>query len=702
MKVQAFGRGLDATLRDFVAGQQIFQRYTLSKILGRGGMGVVWLARDNVLERDVALKFLPEIVIFDRAMLSDLKREANRSLELTHKNIVRIYDFVHDESAACISMEYVDGDTLSNIRVDRPNKVFECWELGEWIKQFCEALDYAHDHVRVVHRDLKPANLMVNQRGELKVTDFGIARSLSDSVSMLTAGRRTSGTLVYMSPQQLDGGRATSLDDIYSLGATIYELLTGKPPFYSGNIDRQIHERVAPPMSFRREELDIVGAEPIDPIWEEVVATCLQKDPALRPQSAMEIVGLLTTPAQKSAPRIGGWFPSRRSDQKAAAKTPTPSVKTPPPASWSRPKTKTVAPKRESRHTFQRAWLGLSAAIFAIGGGARNAGLAVLRAIAAIFAGIAHGVTSFGRLVANDLAALGNAIAAAFIAMVRGAVFIVVAPAKLLFRVASDGIPALWQGMRVAGVALGKSGAVAARGLVVGTRVLTRETLFGTAITIIPAVLVGGLIWFFAIRTPPPPKQIVEQKPTLQPSPPRIEPTVQPVEPMPPPLPQGGLSVATIPSGAKIVVDGSIVQTTPASVSNLSAGRHHLQIVMPDYITEERDVDIKDGEVVSQGLITLRRIPPPAASIATVTADGVSQPTVNGPEQEQKPAVKRVMRSKPPAVTQKPAPTPARQVAAAAQPAAPPKAISKTVATPKPSPEKKRMQNPFGEGVPGG
>src|SRR5260370_10727308 len=272
------GPGLDATLRDFVAGEKLFNRYTLRQILGSGGMGVVWLARDDVLERDVALKFLPELVIFDRAMLNELKRETNRSLELTHKNIVRIYDFVNDENTACISMEYIDGDTLSNIRADRESKVFECWELGNWTKQLCEALDYAHTHAQVVHRDLKPSNLMVNQRAHLKVADFGIARSLSDSVSMPTIDRHTSGTLVYMSPQQLDGGRGTSLDDIYSFGATLYELLTSKPPFYSGNIDRQIHERVPPLMSSRPEELDVLSAEPIHPLWADVSRARRRKD----------------------------------------------------------------------------------------------------------------------------------------------------------------------------------------------------------------------------------------------------------------------------------------------------------------------------------------------------------------------------------------------------------------------------------------
>src|SRR3984893_2649873 len=99
------GNGLDATTRDFSGGQKVFNRYTLIRILGRGGMGVVWLARDEELEREVALKFLPELVVHDRAVLEELKHETRRSLALTHHNIVRIYDFAQDAECACISME---------------------------------------------------------------------------------------------------------------------------------------------------------------------------------------------------------------------------------------------------------------------------------------------------------------------------------------------------------------------------------------------------------------------------------------------------------------------------------------------------------------------------------------------------------------------------------------------------------------------
>src|SRR3954469_9867600 len=131
---------LDATIRDFSGGQKVFNRYTLVKTLGRGGMGVVWLARDEELERDVALKFLPELIVRDRAVLSDMKRETRRSLELTHKNIVRIHDFIYDEKSGCISMEYIGGDTLSNLRVDKPGKVFEPADLTKWTSQLCDAL----------------------------------------------------------------------------------------------------------------------------------------------------------------------------------------------------------------------------------------------------------------------------------------------------------------------------------------------------------------------------------------------------------------------------------------------------------------------------------------------------------------------------------------------------------------------------------
>ena len=288
---------LGATLKGFSSGQKVFGRYTLKKILGRGGMGVVWLARDEKLEREVALKFLPEVVKSDRAAMEDLKRETRRALDLTHTHIVRIYDFVEDATTAAIAMEYISGDTLSNRRLDQPAKVFEPGELRRWVKQVCEALAYAHEKARIVHRDLKPANLMLDAHGDLKIADFGISRSISDSVSRVSAQAGSSGTPAYMSPQQMMGEKPEVADDVYALGATLYELLTGKPPFFSGNLIAQVQSKVPASIAERRLELEVAGA-PVPPEWAAAIAACLAKEPAQRPASAREVaqqLGLVVT-----------------------------------------------------------------------------------------------------------------------------------------------------------------------------------------------------------------------------------------------------------------------------------------------------------------------------------------------------------------------------------------------------------------------
>lgn len=277
-----------ATIKGFIPGQKVFARYTLKKILGRGGMGVVWLARDEELERDVALKFLPELVVMDKEAVKDLKRETRRSLELTHSHIIRIYDFINDARSAAISMEYIAGDTLASLKADRPAGCFEVADIREWTRQLCEALDYAHRRAKVVHRDLKPANLMIDEQGYLKVADFGIAASTSDSISRVSAQTGSSGTPLYMSPQQMLGEKPAVTDDIYSLGATLFELLTGKAPFHSGNVVLQVQSKAPPSLAERRRELEIAGAA-IPPEWEATLAACLAKTPEGRPQSAAEV-----------------------------------------------------------------------------------------------------------------------------------------------------------------------------------------------------------------------------------------------------------------------------------------------------------------------------------------------------------------------------------------------------------------------------
>lgn len=294
----------EQTMRGVVGGTQLFNRFTLQKVLGRGGMGVVWLARDDRLERLVALKLVPESVCFDPSAHEDLKRETRKSLMLTHPNIVRIFDFIEDERSAAISMEYVDGATFSSMRVKKPSKCFEAEEIAPLVAAWCDALTYAHESAKLVHRDLKPSNLMVNSKGELKITDFGIACTLRDSMTYVSV-RTSSGTLNYMSPQQLLGEDPSPADDIYSLGATLYEMLSSKPPFFGGDVASQVREVVAPTIAERRAKFGI-GGGPIPKYWEETIAGCLAKAADQRPPTPNEIARRL---------RLGGPIRIRTDEQ---------------------------------------------------------------------------------------------------------------------------------------------------------------------------------------------------------------------------------------------------------------------------------------------------------------------------------------------------------------------------------------------------
>jgi serine/threonine protein kinase len=283
----------------FVPRQRVLNRFEMIRLLGRGGMGVVWLARDLQLDRDVALKFLPSSVQSDPEAIADLKRETRRALELTHPNIVRIHDFLPDGQSACICMEYIDGDTLSALKVARG-----CLDVNDilpWLGQLCDALRYAHEVARVIHRDLKPANLMLGRGGQLKITDFGIASSVADSVNRLSLRKLTSGTPAYASPQQMNGEPPSPLDDVYAVGATLFDLLAGKPPFFRGDLAHQARTATAPTMFVRRQELNLGGLD-IPREWETTIAACLAKNPAERPQSISELHRLLTTPTTVQTP----------------------------------------------------------------------------------------------------------------------------------------------------------------------------------------------------------------------------------------------------------------------------------------------------------------------------------------------------------------------------------------------------------------
>jgi serine/threonine protein kinase len=307
------------------SNQMLFRRYKVLRELGRGGMGVVVLAQDTALDIPVAVKLVPDIVVKDTESVTDLRKEVLRGMALLHTGIVRTHNFEKDEGGAAIIMEYVDGDNLSDLKMRQPGYCFDPEQILPWIEQLCSALDYAHGEARIVHRDLKPRNLILSKSGKLKIADFGIAAIITDSVSRHSMEGNVSGTLSYMSPQQAEGKRPTILDDVHAVGATIYELLTGKPPFFRGSpvvIQTQVITMVPPSMAERREELEVTGHAPISAIWEETVAACLAKDPAMRPQSAMEVISRL-----KAAPRAASAVPV---ETVARAHVPEPVVKPPP------------------------------------------------------------------------------------------------------------------------------------------------------------------------------------------------------------------------------------------------------------------------------------------------------------------------------------------------------------------------------------
>ncbi len=219
-------------------GHVIDDRYEIKEKLGQGGFGAVYLAWDRKLEKDKALKVIPDAVSSDKRAMLNLKKEAQTMMQLNHDGIVRFYDF-HDEGMIkYIDMEYVKGKTLNELLLEYPDQKMPEARVKELAISICEAMQYAHDK-NVIHRDIKPQNIMLTETGEIKIMDFGVAETLRNSVSRIVPGG-TTGTLVYMSPEQVSGRAIGKESDIYSFGAMLYELLSGNPPFYRGDVTYQI------------------------------------------------------------------------------------------------------------------------------------------------------------------------------------------------------------------------------------------------------------------------------------------------------------------------------------------------------------------------------------------------------------------------------------------------------------------------------
>jgi formylglycine-generating enzyme required for sulfatase activity/predicted Ser/Thr protein kinase len=212
-------------------------RYRIVSELGRGGMGVVYLAEDIHLQnRKAAIKMLPPVLAKNKRAIEALKREALLAMELSHPHIITLRAFEQTDDGVFLVMDYVEGQTLEDVLAGRGKLDEE--EMLKIFVPIAEALDFAHRR-KVIHRDVKPSNIILAADDAPYIMDFGIAREMKDTYTRVT-GKGTSGTLPYMSPEQLRGASPSPAQDIYSLAATMYECLAGRPPFHRGQIEYQI------------------------------------------------------------------------------------------------------------------------------------------------------------------------------------------------------------------------------------------------------------------------------------------------------------------------------------------------------------------------------------------------------------------------------------------------------------------------------
>jgi serine/threonine-protein kinase len=258
-------------------------RYQIEKELGRGAMGMVYLGKDPKIGRTVAIKTMALSQEFDASEVDEVKsrffREAETAGKLAHPNIVTIYDAGDEHDLAYIAMEFIKGHDL--VRYVKPDGLMPVKNVLRLIADAADALDYAHLQ-NVVHRDIKPANLMLlTDEGKIKVTDFGVAR-LTDTSKTKTG--TVLGTPSYMSPEQLSGKRVDGRSDLFSLGVTLYQLLTGSLPFIADSMTslmyRIANEPHAAPTSLRA---DLPACADL------VLDKALQKDAEMRYQRGSEM-----------------------------------------------------------------------------------------------------------------------------------------------------------------------------------------------------------------------------------------------------------------------------------------------------------------------------------------------------------------------------------------------------------------------------
>jgi len=282
----------------FEPGTRLGTRYRVVGLLGRGGMGEVYRADDLELGQSVALKFLPPALAGNAAELARFRGEVRVARQIAHPNICRVYDIGEADGHVFLSMEYIDGEDLASVlrRMGRPSSD----KAIEIARQICLGLAAAHD-AGMLHRDLKPANIMIDGRGRVRITDFGLA-GLADE---LARDGSNAGTPAYMAPEQLAGGRVSVRSDVYALGLVLYEIFTGKRAFPATSITelKQMHESASltTPSDLVRD---------LDPAVERVVLHCLERDPEQRPPSAYAVLGGLPGGDPLAAALAAGETPS--------------------------------------------------------------------------------------------------------------------------------------------------------------------------------------------------------------------------------------------------------------------------------------------------------------------------------------------------------------------------------------------------------
>ena len=264
----------------FAPGTLLGARYQVMRILGQGGMGAVYQARDQELDRVIALKVIRPELASNPSILARFKQELILSRNVTHKNVIRIFDLGEAEGTKFITMEYVEGEDLRGI-LRRKGK-FHSKEAVAVMQQICRALEAAHAE-GVIHRDLKPQNVMQDPQGRVVVMDFGLARSL-ESDGMTQTGALV-GTLEYMSPEQALGATLDRRSDLFAVGLIFYELLTGKSPYKAdtaiASLMKRTHERAIPAS-------DVDASVPVS--LSAIVSRCLERDPKDRFPSASELL----------------------------------------------------------------------------------------------------------------------------------------------------------------------------------------------------------------------------------------------------------------------------------------------------------------------------------------------------------------------------------------------------------------------------